>query len=102
MSKGKFALGALFGAIAGLAAGVLTAPKSGKETRAELKVKAEELKTDVSKKAEYVASEAVEIAGNVKEKAQDVANDVKTEAIDLKDRTGKAVEGAKKGFFEKK
>jgi len=102
MSKGKFALGALFGAIAGLAAGVLTAPKSGKETRAELKVKAEELKSDVSKKAEYVASEATDIAENVKEKAQGAANEVKVEVVDLKDRTDKAVEGAKRGFFEKK
>ena len=51
MSKGKFALGALIGATAGLVAGLLTAPKSGKDTRADLKAKADELKADVDKKA---------------------------------------------------
>ena len=45
MSKGKFAFGALLGAAAGVVAGFLTAPKSGKETRADLKAKAEELKS---------------------------------------------------------
>lgn len=39
MSKGKVALGAIIGAAAGVVAGILTAPKSGKETRADLKKK---------------------------------------------------------------
>ena len=43
MSK-KLAIGAIVGAIAGLAAGVLTAPKSGRETRDDIKKKAEEMK----------------------------------------------------------
>lgn len=46
--KGKFALGAIIGAAAGVVAGVLTAPKSGKETRADLKQRAAELKSDAS------------------------------------------------------
>ena len=45
MSKGKFALGALIGAVAGIVAGILNEPKSGKETRADLKCKAAELKS---------------------------------------------------------
>mgnify|MGYP001507925177 FL=1 len=36
MSK-KLAFGAIIGAVAGIVAGGLTAPKSGKETRADLK-----------------------------------------------------------------
>ena len=36
-------------AVAGFAAGVLTAPKSGKETRKDLKKKANELKKDADK-----------------------------------------------------
>ena len=48
MTIGKFALGALIGAAAGLVAGILTAPKSGKETRADLKAKADELKIDIN------------------------------------------------------
>ncbi len=41
----KLAIGALIGAAAGLVAGVLTAPKSGRETRDDIKKKAEELKS---------------------------------------------------------
>jgi len=102
MSKGKFALGALFGAAAGLVTGILTAPKSGKETREDIKTKAKEVKVDVTKKVESAASEANEIAEDVKSKAQDFAEDAKTSASDLKDRTERAVEGAKKGFFSNK
>lgn len=91
MSKGKFALGALFGAITGFVAGIITAPKSGAETRADIKAKADVIKSDITKKAGVVADEADEIVEVVKEKA-----------IDLKDRTEDAFEGAKKGFFQKK
>ena len=50
----KFAVGAILGAAAGLVAGKLIEPKSGKETRQDLKNK----------------------AGDMKEKAGDVAKDV--------------------------
>jgi gas vesicle protein len=50
MSKGKIALGAVVGAVAGVIAGFLTAPKSGKETRADLKRKAGELKKEAEKR----------------------------------------------------
>jgi len=40
----KLALGAVIGAAAGLVAGILTAPKSGRETREDIKKKARELK----------------------------------------------------------
>lgn len=102
MSKGKFALGAVFGAITGLAAGFLTAPKSGKETRAEIKTKSCELKDVVTKKVEDVADDAGEIVENVKDKAQKTAGDIKSGAADFKNRTDRAVEGAKKGFFSEK
>ena len=49
MSKGKLALGALVSAAAGFVTGILTAPKSGKETRADLKQKAEEVKSKAEK-----------------------------------------------------
>jgi gas vesicle protein len=87
MSKGKFALGALIGAGAGLIAGILTAPKSGKETRADIKAKA----SDVKAKATTKANEA-------KAKAGEVKVDVAAKATELKERTERAVEGAKKGF----
>jgi gas vesicle protein len=51
MSKSKIAVGAIIGAVAGIIAGLLTAPKSGKETRADLKAKADELKTETARRA---------------------------------------------------
>lgn len=47
--KGGFLKGILFGALAGATAGVLFAPKSGKETREDLAVKAKELSTQANK-----------------------------------------------------
>jgi gas vesicle protein len=102
MSKGKIVAGVLIGTAVGLATGILTAPKSGKETRADLKVKALRAKEEAAKKAGYVAAKASDITNDVKAKAQDVAENVKTEATDFKHRTDRAVEGANKGFFYKK
>lgn len=62
--KAKFPLGAVIGAAAGIIAGVLTAPKSGKETRDDIKSKAEELK----KKAAEAMDKAVDETKNLKEK----------------------------------
>lgn len=87
----KFAIGALIGAAAGVVAGVLTAPKSGKETRADLKHKAVELKEKAGDKAD-----------EAKTKAGKTAEDVRVAAEDLKDRGSHVVEGAidgaKRGF----
>lgn len=101
MSKGKFAIGAIFGAAVGVVTGILTAPKSGKETRADLKVKAEKAKAKVENKAGQVASKATDLSKEAKSKAEGIAGNVKSEAIDLKERSERAVKGAKKGFFEK-
>jgi len=101
MSKGKFALGAIFGAAVGVVAGFLTAPKSGKETRSELKNKGVKVKSEVTEKAKVAADKASEMAIDAQGKVQTVAKDVTTHAEDLKRRTGNAVEGAKRGFNEK-
>lgn len=60
----KLPLGAVIGAVAGMVAGVLTAPKSGRETRADIKVKADEMK----KKAQKAGDEAVTAADDLKNK----------------------------------
>lgn len=52
MKKGKFIAGAIFGIAAGLVAGLLTAPKSGKETRGDIKAKALDLKRTSKKNAQ--------------------------------------------------
>lgn len=85
-NKSKFILGALFGALAG----VLFAPKSGKETREALKIKAEDLiskakEIDIIEVRDTITSKTTEIIeemkGLNKEKALKIA---KKKASELK------------------
>lgn len=52
MAKGKIAIGVVLGALVGVAAGVLTAPRSGKETRSKYKDKLAGAQHKVSEKVE--------------------------------------------------
>lgn len=70
-------------AVAGFAAGILTAPKSGKETRADLKKKADEMKEAADKKvdeAKAAAKDGVKTAKSVAKKVGDVAVDTAKDA----------------------
>lgn len=89
----KFAVGMGVVAAAGVAVGVLLAPKSGKETREDMKKKAidtvETIKNTVQKKAETmkdsatnIKQEVVNIIEDVHEKTEDVNKNVKK---DIKD-----------------
>lgn len=79
----RFALGAVVGLAAGVIAGVLTAPKSGRETRADIKQRAHDLK-----------QKANDTAGHMGDKTE--------EYIERGQAAAKgAVEGAKKGFWSK-
>ena len=90
MSKGKFAIGALLGAAAGLVAGLLTAPKSGKETR-----------EDIKKHADKVYGEIEKTGKDTLHNAEDAVEKVKEQADDFRGRTERAIDGAKKGFSSK-
>lgn len=61
MSKGigvrKFAIGAVIAGIAGYVAGILTAPKSGKETREDIKDNANRVISEAEKKLKKLHSE---------------------------------------------
>ena len=59
----KLAIGALVGAVTGLIAGVLTAPKSGRETRDDIKKKAEELKVKADKASDKTRKELEDLKG---------------------------------------
>lgn len=59
-------------AVAGFAAGILTAPKSGKETRAELKQKAEHLKQEAGKTAKKAKSAASDAVDSIKTGAEKI------------------------------
>ena len=101
MSKGKFALGALFGAVAGFVAGVLTAPKSGKETRADIKNAANKTKDVVAEEAGKFKDTATRKGEELKTKVGDVYEDVVEKGEEYRARTEQAVEGARKGFAKK-
>ena len=91
MTRTKFTIGALIGAAAGIVAGFLTAPKSGRETRADIKSKAEELKNQAAQKAD-----------EAKAKVGDVADAVKAKADDYKERGEKAVRDVQRDLTGKK
>ena len=57
----KFAIGAALTAVAGYVAGVLTAPKSGKETRDDIKNKAVETYTTAEKELKKLHTELADV-----------------------------------------
>lgn len=76
---------AVVGAVAaGFVAGILTAPKSGKETRADLKKKANELKTEAGKYANKTKAAAKDAASSLKAGAQKVGDVASETARDVK------------------
>ena len=86
----------LFATIAGFAAGVLVAPKSGRETRADLKHKAEDAKDEVELKAKQAKAAATAAAGSVKtgaksveREARDMAKSAKKSGVTKKPATKK-------------
>ncbi len=91
MSKLKVVFGTVIAAAAGVVAGILAAPKPGKETRADIKAKADDLREDAMRKADEAKGRGEEVVADAREKAED-----------LKARGERAVEGAKKGFYGKK
>ena len=84
MSKVKIVLGTIVGAAAGFAAGLLTAQKSGKETRA-----------DLEKTANDVKSEAIVKSKQAKVAAEETIEDVQDTVDSLKDKTKRAAKAAK-------
>lgn len=84
---GKFALGALIAAAVGYVAGILTAPKSGKETRADIKQAAETSIAEVKKRLAQLQDEISELTVSAKSQLDVVTGKAKEEL-------GKAVEAA--------
>jgi gas vesicle protein len=73
MANGKkWALGAVVAGIGGYVAGILTAPKSGKETRQDIKEEATKLRTEAEKRLKELHTELDEVLGQAKEKVGDV------------------------------
>lgn len=69
MSKnnaGKYAVGAVVMGLVGYAIGILTAPKSGKETRQDIKEGASRIASDLEKRLKKVHSELGTVIENAK------------------------------------
>lgn len=77
MSK---ALNTIIAAAAGFAAGILLAPKSGKETREDIRAKALETKGQIDEKADEALDVLKEGAARAEAEARDMAKSVKKSA----------------------
>lgn len=75
----KFFVGALIAGAAGYLAGILTAPKSGKETRQDIKDNASQMRQDVLNKASELRAEADEAVSKAKDKASEITGSAKLE-----------------------
>lgn len=78
-NTGKWAAGALALGAIGYVAGVLTAPKSGKETRADIKNAASKAKTEAEKKLKVVLSELNSRLDEAKKKGSKLTGKAKSE-----------------------
>jgi gas vesicle protein len=65
----RWALGAMIAAVAGYIAGLLTAPKSGKETRQDIKDTAEHGIAEAEKQLKKLHTQMADTIGQAKEKA---------------------------------
>lgn len=81
-STGHFVLGAIFGMALGAIAGVLSAPKSGKETRAEIKAKGGKIYRDQKENLGKIYHEQKTNFGKIKQKFAKKAAEVEEEVVE--------------------
>lgn len=75
----KFAIGTLVAGAAGYVAGILTAPRSGKETREELKVAALRAKTDAERNLKKMHSQLSDVINQGNDRLKVAKSRAKTE-----------------------
>ena len=105
----KFAVGAVFAAAAGYVTGLLTAPKSGKETRKDIHDGALKARNEAEKKLKMAHSELQQLldrgnklAGNASEKAKDGFQDALKNATTAKERAKGLLSAIHEGGSEDK
>lgn len=88
MGKAKqIALGTIVAAAAGYVAGILTAPKSGKETREDLKNKAVETKEQAEKQLKQIQTEIAKTMDEAKKEAETLKGKAREEIDVAMDKT---------------
>jgi gas vesicle protein len=100
----KIALGALVAGAAGYVAGILTAPKSGKETREDITDKAAEIKDDAISQLQDLRDELDGLLSDAKSKtvalsakAREEFNEAVVTAKDAKNKAGTVLKAVKAG-----
>ena len=91
-SSGKWALGAVVAGVAGFMAGILTAPKSGKETRKDIKNVAAKAKSDAERNLKSLHSELNKTLADVKARGEELTGKAKTEYDDVVEKAKGAKE----------
>ena len=110
---GGFLLGAFIGSVAAATTALLFAPKSGKELREDLAVKADELKEQLSEYVDISIEKGVELSEvalnatedirvNLKDSASQFKDTVKKSATNLKEEVSQTVSKVQDTFLAKK
>lgn len=105
----KVAIGGAVAAIAGYVAGILTAPKSGKETRADIKDAAERARAEAEKdlkqlhtELDKIITEAKSRSKSLNSKAQEELNKLIEKAKDTKEKAREMLSALHEGGAEDK
>ncbi len=110
MGKGKnFAIGALVAGAAGYIAGILTAPKSGKETREDIKEVAVKTKREAEKRLKELYSDLEDLiekgrkaADKMSDKARDEWDKAVATAVDAKEKVREVLSALHEGDADDK
>ncbi|HEY5549928.1 MAG TPA: YtxH domain-containing protein [Candidatus Saccharimonadales bacterium] len=100
----KIAIGALLAGAVGYITGILTAPKSGQETREDLAEKVSELKDEAAEQLQDLRDELDELVKDAKDKtmalsakAREEFNEAVVAAKDAKNKSGAVLKAFKAG-----
>lgn len=100
----KLAIGAIIAGIFGYLAGILTAPKSGKETRSDISHKAEDIKEGAAEQLQQLHDELTSLLDSAKTQtlalgaqAREEFNEAVVRAKDAQNKAGHVLGAIKKG-----
>lgn len=103
----KFAIGAAITALAGYVVGILTAPKSGKETRDQIKTKANETYSAAEKELKKLHTELTDVIDEISDRIEDFrgnknVNDALEKGKGAKQKAREVLSGLHDGEVEDK